>query len=254
MSIVLNEREWAQSAIEERQLGKKPSETLGRIAKYYYQVDGYKKKDIRGKLEDFLLQCDPNIILQKWTETLDRAVRGCAKYKLIEVNSVVVTEAEIGVIQNLEGKQLQRLAFTMLCVAKYWNAASQTNSNWVNVPDKELMVLANINTSIQRQSQFMYLLREAGLIRYSRRVDSLNVQVMFINNDSPLALRITDFRNLGNQYQLFCGEPYIQCQQCGLTVKKKSNRHKYCPECAAEMYIRRSVESVMHGRDNKVVS
>lgn len=248
MSIVLNEREWAQAAIEERQLGKRPTETLGRIAKYYYQVDGYTKREIRGKLEDFLLQCDPNIILQKWTEILDRAVRGCAKNKLIEVGGVNVTEAELAAVRGIEGKQLQRLAFAMLCVAKYWNAASPTNSNWVNLPDKELMGLANISTSVRRQSQFMHQLRDAGLIRYSRRVDSLNVQVTFVQGDSPVVATITDFRNLGNQYQMLCGERFFNCEQCGLTIKRKVNNQKYCPECASEVYIRQSVESVMHKR------
>lgn len=250
MSIVLNEREWAQVAISERQLGKRPSETLARIAKYYYQVDGYKKSEIRGKLEDFLLQCDPNVILQKWSDTLDRAVRGCGKYKLIEVDGVDVTEQEMSVIKSLEGKQLQRLAFTMLCVAKYWNAASQSNSGWVNTADKDLMALANINTSIQRQSQFMYQLRELGLIRYSHRVDSLNVQVTFISDDSKPVVRITDFRNIGNQYQLLCGGNYIQCKECGLTVRRTGTAHKYCSECAMELYIKKSVESVMRSRSN----
>ena len=35
MSIVLNEYEWAEKAIRDRDLGKKPGETIGRVAKYY---------------------------------------------------------------------------------------------------------------------------------------------------------------------------------------------------------------------------
>ena len=34
MSIVLNECEWAERAIKDKTLGKKPYETLSRVAKY----------------------------------------------------------------------------------------------------------------------------------------------------------------------------------------------------------------------------
>ena len=35
MSIVLNEYEWAERAIQNHELGKKPIETLNRVSKYY---------------------------------------------------------------------------------------------------------------------------------------------------------------------------------------------------------------------------
>jgi len=251
VSIVLNEREWAENAIANRQLGKKPVETLGRIARYYRQVEKYKKPDIRDKLEDFLLQCDPGVVLVKWSDTLDRIVRSCDKYSLVELDGVNITNAELQVVGALEGRQLQRLAFTLLCVAKYWDATQPKNNGWVNTADKDVMKMANINTSIQRQSLMLHEMKNAGLLRFSKRVDSLNIQVKFIRPNSPVKIHISDFRNLGNQYLLYCGEPYFQCAHCGLTIKKKSNVHKYCPECAAEMYIKKSVESVMRKRSNQ---
>jgi hypothetical protein len=248
VSIVLNEREWAENAITSRQLGKKPVETLSRVARYYCQCEKYKKKEVRGKLEDFLLQCDPGVILVKWSDTIDRIVRSSDKFPLIELEGIDITEAELQTVRSLDGKQLQRLAFTLLCVAKYWDAAQEKNNGWVNTSDKEIMKMANINTSIKRQSLMLHEMKNAGLLRFSKRVDSLNIQVKFIRANSPVAIHITDFRNLGNQYLLYCGEPYFQCANCGLTIKKKSNVHKYCSDCAAEMYIKKSVESVMRQR------
>jgi len=91
----------------------------------------------------------------------------------------------------------------------------------------------------------MYDMKECGLLKFSKRVDSLSVQVLFLYPDSPVVLHISDFRNLGNQYHMYYGESYLQCAQCGLTIKRKNNTHKYCLNCAAEMYIKKSVESVM---------
>ena len=35
MSIVLKENDWAEKMIQSKSLGKKPSETLRRVARYY---------------------------------------------------------------------------------------------------------------------------------------------------------------------------------------------------------------------------
>ena len=252
MNIILNEREWARSTIAARQLGARPADTLGRIARYYYQCEGFRRGEVRAKLEDFILQCDPDAVLVKWEDVIERSVRQAGKYPIIDVERVDVTESEMVAIASLDGRQMQRLAFTLLCVAKYWNAVREKNNDWVNVSDKDIMGMANLRPSIKRQGQMFRDLRDAGLIRFSRRVDNLNTQVRFIDNASPAVLHITDFRNLGSQYSMYCGEPYFQCVQCGVVIKRNKNVHKYCPDCAAEMYIKKTVASVMRRRrDNE---
>ena len=52
MTIVLNEHDWARECIETRNLGKKPFETLCRVAKYYLDKD-YGKKEARKATEQF---------------------------------------------------------------------------------------------------------------------------------------------------------------------------------------------------------
>ena len=248
MGIVLNEREWAESALAARSLGKRPVETLSRIARYYYQCEGYSKKDIRGKLEDFLIQCDPDVVLMRWENTINRVVKSSGKYKIIEIDGFDITQNEMNTIQSIQGRQPQRIAFVLLCAAKYWNAAQPSNNNWVNLQDKEIMSLANVNTSSQRQNMIFHDLKNRGLIRFGRRVDSLNIQVQFMDESGEVALHVDDLRNLGNQYMLYCGEPYFRCANCGLTLKRRSNSNRYCPDCASEMYIRKTVESVMRNR------
>lgn len=248
MNIILNEREWARSAIAARQLGARPAETIGRIARYYHQCEGFRRAEVRAKLEDFILQCDPDAILVKWSDVIERSLRQAGKYPIIDVDKVDITQVELDRIAALDGKQLQRLAFTMLCVAKYWNAVRENNNGWVNVSDKDIMNMANLKPPVKRQGQMFRALRDADLIRFSRRVDNLNTQVRFIDDSSPAVIHITDFRSLGNQYLMYCGEPYFQCVQCGLVVKRKRNVHRYCPDCAAEMYIKNTVASVMRRR------
>ena len=78
MSLILNELEWAEKQISDRNLGKKPTETLTRIAKYYYS-QSYSKRDIRNMLDDFILQCDPHASLVRWSDVLDRIAKNVNK-------------------------------------------------------------------------------------------------------------------------------------------------------------------------------
>ena len=253
MSIVLNEYDWAERALKDKTLGKKPYETLSRVAKYY-TYKNYTRKEVRRLLDEFLLQCEPTASLVTWSDTLDNAAKYAAKYPLIMIEEIIVTKPEMEKIDALPGKQLRRLAFSLLCIAKYLYAVSPNTSYWVGTPDNEIMKMANINTSIKRQSSMFGQLKDAGMIRFSKKIDNLSVQVLFVE-EGETAVRITDFRNLGYQYMKYHGEPYFECANCGITTKivnpenrNSSWKQKYCRECAVEIRTKQNVNSVMRCR------
>ena len=250
MSIVLNEREWAEKAIESHELGKKPVETLNRVARYYLS-SGYGKRDVRGKLETFLVQCDPNISLFYWSDALDRITRKSDKYGLIDIPGIDITVPEMETINGLGKRQLRRLAFTLLCVAKYWDEVSESNNHWVNTKDSDILRMANISVSIKKQSLMFGELNELSLLQFSKKIDNLNVRVLFME-DGETAIHIHDFRNLGYQYLRYCGEPYFECESCGVVTKLRNpgtgRKQKYCPNCALEIKTRQSVNAVMRRR------
>jgi len=249
MELVMNEMEWAADMIERHDLGDRPTQTLRRVASYYYN-NKYGKKEIRRLLELFLVSCDPSISLVKWSDTIDRVVKGVDKRKTIHVDGVEITDAEMDRITSLVGPRPRRLAFTLLCIAKYWNQVSKDNNSWVNTPDSDIMRMANIKASIKQQGLLYGKLIEAGLLESAKRVDNLNVRVTFCKKGERV-LYITDFRNLGYQYQRYCGEPFYQCENCGIVMPESDNpraHHKYCPECAATIKTRNSMESVTRYR------
>lgn len=256
MNIVLNEYEWAENMINSRSLGTKPSETLKLIARYYFDtVQGSTKKDVRKRLEAFILQCEPDISLPKWENTIDKALARAAKSNAVNIDCIKVTKPEIEQIDSLEGKQIRRLAFTLLCLSKYWNIAGRSADNWVNSKDSEIMRMANINTSVKRQSLMYHILNKADMIQFSKKVDNTNVRVCFAT-PGETAMTITDFRNLGYQYLKYHGEPYFECCNCGITTKYTNSKNKnsfrkqkYCKSCAVEIDMKQSINSVMRLRD-----
>jgi len=247
MSIVLNEYEWAESALSSDDLGKKPIETLTRVAKYYI-ASGYSTDESRKLTESFLLRCDPTASLVLWSQRLDYVMSRAAKCPIIQIESIRITESEMVAIKAIPKRQTARLAFVLLCVSKYWDVVNPNNNHWVNERDTDLMRMANVNTSIRRQSAMFAELRELGLIKFSNRVDNLNVQVLFTDDDPPVVLDVRDFRNLGYLYLKYLGESYIECACCGLVVRseaKTGRKKKYCDVCATKKRIEQNVNSVM---------
>ena len=250
MTIVLNEHEWARDMIASRSLGKKPFETLCRVARYYLD-NQYSKKEVRKMLDTFLLQCDPVASLPKWSDALDYALDRAMKYPAVKIESIPITAEELRLIDKQKGSQARRLAFTLLCLAKYWDIVNPNGDHWVNSRDSDIMRMANISTSVKRQSVLYHQLRESGLIQFSKKVDNTNVRVCFISPGEAV-IHISDFRNLGYQYLKYQGDPYFECRGCGITAKfehpEKGKEQRYCRECAAAVAMRQRVNSVMRQR------
>jgi len=75
-----------------------------------------------------------------------------------------------------------------------------------------------------------------GYVGYSNIVDNINLNVKILDTEEEdVSVFISDFRNLGNQYMQLVGENYMTCQNCGVVVRKTSNRQKYCQACAVEL-------------------
>lgn len=250
MNTILNELEWAEQALSTCSLGNRPYEMIFLIAKYYYYM-GYDAAGVRDRLDDFVIQCDPRASLPKWSAALDAATKSAKKYPIVIIDSITVTEPELLKINSVQGIQARRLAFSLLCLAKYLDIVRPNNNHWVSTPDREIMQMANISTSIKKQSSLFSALKDAGLISFAKRVDNLNVQVRFIE-DGVEAVSVRDFRNLGFQYMKLCGGDYFECENCGITVKRPERSAgrspKYCPSCAFEIKMRQSVRSVRRCR------
>ena len=239
--------------ISSMSLGQKPFETLRRVARYYMD-QGVPARDVRKMMDIFLIQCDPAASIPKWTDVIDAAISRASKYEAVTIDSIEITEEELKIIRSLKGRQLRRLAFTLLCLSKYWDAVTGSQSHWVNTKDSDIMRMANINTSIKRQSQMYHSLNEMGLIQFSRKVDNTNIRVCFAA-DGDVALKITDFRNIGYQYLKYYGEPYFECANCGVVTKykdpgnsKSTRQQKYCASCAVKINMQQRVNSVMRAR------
>ena len=234
----MNEYTYAENLLNKQDLkacdlGDKPQSTLNLLARYYREI-GKNDDEIKELLSDFLNRCLKDKYKEsKWIDSIFYQVVKSKKYNLKRVDNVIVTKSEMEIIQSVKGKSRQKVLFTLLILAKYYNAVSDKNKNWTNLEYKKIFKLANVQLSIQNQALLINDLYNCGFVNVSKNVGKPNIQVNFVDNESDTVLTIARLKDLGKEYLMFCGEDYIRCQKCGVPIKKSRNgKVKYCGKCA----------------------
>ena len=223
-----------EQLLETRTFGDRPTSDLGMVARYFF-AEGYDKREVRQRLNEVLTRCNPDANPVLWGDVLDRETKRASKRKLVEIDSIPVTQSELDSIETLPTRTAKKVAFAYLCVAKYYDTINERNNGWANLDVKDVCSMAGVTLTRRKQHELRGLLSEYGLIQLSRIVDNTNVRVLFIDHNGSPVMDVDDMRNLGNQYFMHLGGKYIVCEQCGAVVPKKSNRQIYCQSCAAKM-------------------
>lgn len=233
--IVLNEKEYAEEVLNSKKIENKPFYTLTILAKYYYNCFDYRKKKITELLIEFMQKYYPRYDCNKasWDENIEKIAKNAGKYDFYEIDGVEITEAELQTIDSIHNKVLERLAFTLLCLAKLNNMKNPKNSGWVNLDAKEIFALARISCSVVDRYKRLGQLKELSLLEFPKKNDNLSCRITYINSNSPRVLFISDFRELGYEFLQYKGENFIRCRECGILIRNnKTGTKKYCSKCA----------------------
>lgn len=234
--VVLNERKYAEELLASEKFPEKPTSALNRLVRYY-KADGNNRGEVRKLLEDYLQQRDPQLNLMKWQRTIERAIRAQWKYELVEIDSIPITRGEMKICEGIKQRENQRLMFTLICLAKFFNAINEKNNGWVNQKDNDIFNAANVKLTIRRQSIALMTLHDLGLIEFSNRVDNINIRVTCLSDpeDQDVVMQVTKLQDLGNQYLAYHGEKFLECNMCGRLVRRTNNRQHHCRDCTAKI-------------------
>ena len=231
--IILNEKEYAEDCLKYGLPKVKPMAALFTIAKYYYHHKGYKRERIESALHEFVSKhiFEYSQDRSYWDSLIERMAKNASKYPLREVDGVWITASELDVIKSLNDDVLERLMFTMLCIAKFNNRCNPKNDNWVRTSDKEVFGIARFTDPVGDRHGRIETLYRKGLIRLSNMFNA-SYRVEFLDEESDGVLFISDFRELGYEYRKYKGENFVHCAECGILIKGSKNQiRKYCAIC-----------------------
>ena len=244
--FILNERKYVEECLATGKIDKNPRRTLTLLSRYYYHVKKIRKIGLAPLMVDFLAKYYPMYEHNKksWNETCEKIASSTGKEQLKEIEGVWITKPELETIAKINNKILERLAFTMLCIAKLNNARNDKNNNWVNENLKDVFDAAHVTGSKTRREIVMHELLTMGLIKTPKRNDKLNICVLFLDDAGEKELFVSDFRELGYCYMAYCGTNFKRCKNCGKLIRI----YEVCNECEKKQAKTRNVTCIDCGK------
>lgn len=239
MKLILNEKQLLDTSLKEGYIDyKKPTMTIKLLAKHYFSI-GMNKSQAVDSINSFFINYFKGYNSVKWIDTIENMVYQIHRYNnysLIDINCVEITESELTTIKNINDEKYEKLAFTFLVYAKIYNQMNHNDNNWVNEEHKYIFSDAKIMIKKDEQGMMIHKLCEKGLIYSTKIVDKTNVKVNFVDKNSLVVLKITDFRNFVYEYLKWKGDKIETCERCGLLIIYTNNNKKYCSICAKEVW------------------
>ena len=252
----MNEAAKAQYIVDTGEFGAKPGSAIYLVARYYRQIRGMKAKDIINSIHNIMEQTYPGYVRSNWEGVIESAAKQSNKRPLVVLDKIPVTSNELDVVNVLPSIKERRLAFTMIVIAKYYNAIHTENNSWVNLDPKHVFNIACVNVTKPEQAKMYAKLTQTGIITYSHKTGSVNARVLCVDSGGDPVLYVTDLRRVGNDYMMYCGKHYSVCLRCGITFRQsKQNNRKYCKDCEGwHPMVRRKFVCTDCGKDVFVVS
>ena len=216
------------------------------ISIYLYQEFGYDDAHSLGKavnVEIEMFDFD-NYFYEKYYKTIDNIAKNTIKYdlKLKEGHSIPIYQSEYDMIKACGDKKQQKLLFTLYVMARWNNDTSGWTSNKCKIV--HFKKSANLNCTNKELNMIFHYLITNGYIKITKKVGKFCYQMQNFNTDKnePIAMQVTSFDNLGNQFIASQDNTHITCCLCGRLVKKTNNKMKYCSRCAEQIIKQKDKE------------
>lgn len=208
------------------------------IARYDIQAVGLDTDTTKWHVRQTVKKLYSHLREDYYGRYVDYYVDHAHELPLSQLSGVPITQSELDCLGSLPSIRAKCLAFTLLAMAKYDTIRFPTVNFWVNGDRwNEIMKRANLALTEDEMCYMLYDIKEAGLVKFSERIDNTSIQVLFADmSDEPVfELVDTDYRDLGYCLRAYCGEKYTRCEECGRWVKQmKNNRKRFCNDCAAD--------------------
>lgn len=222
------------------------------ILSKYYKHQGHKPKKRKELLYDF---CEKNIENYNpviYYESVNQALNHASKKNnvLVEINEVHATDKELEYLEGLDlDYKYKKLLFTLIVLDKLHKAkyeiirdVSSNDEYYFGKPKTkytELKRVCNIPLHQFKKDGFdnihivFHYLINLGLIEPFNKG---NIKLLFMydidRENSKNIICIKDYEHIGWYYDGYNGiEKIKECEECGILIKYKSNRTKYCKEC-----------------------
>lgn len=160
--------------------------------------------------------------------TIKQVQKQITNGKSFEFNTnVIIYKSEYETIVALKDKQLQKLAFVLVCLAKWRNANYIYINSKSSIKLKDIFELAEIKCSKKEQALMLHRLNSCGFTD----VQLKPLLKLFIPSICPVGDVVLEFKIGYNLLQYYKDISYPHCKRCGNAFERMANNQIYCKEC-----------------------
>ena len=208
------------------------------VAKNYLWNFGYTKHKTEKMLNVFCMEHDKNFNEVKDKKILKSAIKGASKREIQGTKAIPVYKKELEAIETLKNFKVQKIAFVMLVLSKFYHKDGGKNYYFGLDGISEAIGISKMRLSKRMFNNYTGDMETAGLIEspIRGRKESNYVILKYVEEGGEIAFEV----NTGEEYQIinryisYYGGEIICCSSCGKPVIKKARNSRMCEECWRE--------------------
>lgn len=240
---------YAKSIIEDHNINENNvNEHIFQLAKYNLYIEKMNDNENYNCIVEYLKKYWNMYSGPDYQQKIVDLIKKAYKSEFKNIDSIKITKKELNFITSLNNIRLEKIAFVMLCIAKYKCYYHDEPNYWITWPLNAISKLARVHVTKKENLVLYRQLVLAGAIESNSSGVNLYEHILFVSDDKDdetvLELSEVDYKELAYTYLYYKNGfyGYVHCEKCGRLVKQKSNRQKFCDECAEKIHREQKTE------------
>lgn len=202
-------------------------------ALYYTQIEPVDKKVIFDTVVKFMEQHYSDFKYEGYVRAINKCINDVKKYKIKNIDSIKIMKSEMDKIQSLNDIKKEKIAFVILALAKYFNAAYENERDNFYAKTSEIFKFARISIPVRERDYYLRFAYEEGILKPNYSIGNNAYTAAFVSHSDEeivLELNESDYLEIAYTYLNYKNGGYKRCKTCGRWFKVSVGKpnEQYC--------------------------
>ena len=202
-------------------------------ALYYTQIEPVDKKIIFNTVVKFMEQHYSDFKYEGYVRAINKCINDVKKYRIKNIDSIKIKKSEMNKIQSLNDIKKEKIAFVILALAKYFNAAYENEKDNFYAKTSEIFKFARISIPVRERDYYLRFAYEEGILKPNYSIGNNAYTAAFVShNDEEIVLELneSDYLEIAYTYLNYKNGGYKRCKACGRWFKVSVGKpnEQYC--------------------------
>lgn len=202
-------------------------------ALYYTQIEPVDKKVIFDTVVKFMEQHYSDFKYEGYVRAINKCINDVKKYKIKNIDSIKIMKSEMDKIQSLNDIKKEKIAFVILALAKYFNAAYENERDNFYAKTSEIFKFARISIPVKERDYYLRFAYEEGILKPNYSIGNNAYTAAFVSHSDEeivLELNESDYLEITYTYLNYKNGGYKRCKTCGRWFKVSVGKpnEQYC--------------------------